>query len=486
MSGPKQVSGPGQGSGPDRVMVVHCPEVCAAAPDDRHAAHAFERVVAAVTDLCPLVEVTAPGICAFAARGPSRYFGGETIVARKIVTAARDIGVACRVGVAEGLRAAQIAAMSAGQDPEITVVPAGGTREFLAGLDVSVLDGADLAQLLRRLGVRTLGDLAALPATDVASRFGAIGEAAHRLACGADDRPLAASPPAEDLSVAAEFDPPQTLAEPLVFAGKALAEELFQALNRKGLTCARVMVQARWADGKESSRLWRHDGLLTSVQLADRVRWQLDGWQAGTSGAAGTAGAADDEYGGGVTLLRLAPDQVVRAGGLQLALWGEAVITDRVARAAMRLQAMLGHEAVLRPLPSGGRNADEQVTQTPLWDKEESRFPVGQPWPGRIPGPAPAVVYQGRPRAATVTGGDGRIVTVSGRCAVSAPPVTLTVDGEPPRAITGWTGPWPLTERWWDDEASSRRARFQLVTDDGRAWLASVRDGNWQIEAGYW
>lgn len=475
-------------------MVVRCPEVCAAAPEDRDAARAFERVVAAVTDLCPLVEVTEPGVCAFAARGPARYFGGETIVARKIIAAARDIGVACRVGVAEGLRAAQLAAMSAGQEPEltgqgpeITVVPPGGTREFLAGLDVSVLDGADLAQLLRRLGVRTLGDLAALPATDVASRFGAIGEAAHRLARGADERPLAASPPAEDLSVVAEFDPPQTLAEPLVFAGKTLAEELFQTLNRKGLTCARVMVQARWADGRESSRLWRHDGLLTTVQLADRVRWQLDGWQAGAPAVSDVVGrGADEEYGGGVTLLRLAPDQVVRAGGLQLALWGEAVITDRVARAAMRLQAMLGHEAVLRPLPSGGRNAADHVTQTPLWDKEEPKFPVDQPWPGRIPGPAPAVVYQGRARAATVTGDDGRIVTVSGRCAVSAPPATLTVEGEPPRAITGWTGPWPLTERWWDDEASSRKARFQFVTDDGRAWLASVRDGRWQIEAGYW
>jgi protein ImuB len=55
-----------------------------------------------------------------------------------------------------------------------------------------------------------------------------------------------------------------------------------------------------------------------------------------------------------------------------------------------------------------------------------------------------------------------------------------------PRAITGWAGPWPLAERWWEPSQAQRRARFQLVTDDGRAWLAAIRDGRWQVEAGYW
>ena len=59
---------------------------------------------------------------------------------------------------------------------------------------------------------------------------------------------------------------------------------------------------------------------------------------------------------GGVAALRLAPDLLVRAAGQQLALWGETVVSDRVARAAMRVQAMLGHEAVLRPVIGGGRD----------------------------------------------------------------------------------------------------------------------------------
>ena len=256
----------------------------------------FEQVIAAVTEFCPWVEAVEPGVCAFGARGPARYFGGETVLARKIIAALADVGEQGRVGAADGLFAALLAARGA---ERILVIPPGETAEFLARQPVSVLagqvpDGHDLAGLLRRLGLRTLGDLAALPAGDVAGRFGAAGEAAHRLAGGLGAPPLAVRPPAEDLSVTREFDPPETLAEPVVFAAKALAERLHGGLAARGLACVRVQVEATWADGRESRRLWRHDGLLSAAGVADRVRWQLDGWRAVPAGpepaGPGTAG----------------------------------------------------------------------------------------------------------------------------------------------------------------------------------------------------
>ena len=166
-------------------------------------------------------------------------------------------------------------------------------------------------------------------------------------------------------------------------------------------------------------------------------------------------------------------------------LWGETVVSDRVARAAMRVQAMLGHEAVLRPVLGGGRDFGDQVTPVPFGEKREPRLAADQPWPGRVIGAAPGLVYPAA-REAEVTDDAGAIVTVSGRCVVSAAPARLAVAGEPPRRVTGWAGPWPLSERWWDAAAARRRARFQLATDDGWAWLAVVQDGRWLIEAGYW
>ena len=477
-------------------MVVSCPDLCC--PDenprdpwDFATARLFEQVIAVVTGFCPKVEVVEPGVCAFGARGSARYFGGETALAARIIAAVADLGVESRAGVADGLFAALLLLAAGAADPASTaspadpassnailVVPPGETARFLAVQPVSVLADQDLAGLLKRLGLGTLGDFAALPARDVASRFGDAGECAHRLASGLDSRPLAALSPPADLSVAQEFDPPEARAEPVVFAAKALAEQLHAGLAARGLTCVRVQVRATWADGRESSRLWRHDGLLSAAAVADRVRWQLDGSR--------PAPAPGDQYAeGGVAALRLVPDLLVRATGQQLALWGETVVSDRVARAAMRVQAMLGHEAVLRPVIGGGRDCASQVTPVPFGEKTEPRLAADRPWPGRVIGPAPGVVYPVA-HEAEVTDDDGEIVTVSGRCDLSAAPARLAVPGEPPRRVTGWAGPWPLSERWWDPAAARRRARFQLATDDGRAWLAVVQDGRWLIEAGYW
>ena len=202
--------------------------------------------------------------------------------------------------------------------------------------------------MLPRLGIVTLGEFARLPASQAVNRFGTPGGAAHRLARGLDPRPLAARPPAADLSVSVAFDPPAELAEPVVFAAKALAEQMHDGLAARGLACVRVQVQVISADGQEHARLWRHDGLLSALAVAERVRWQLAGWRPGASGP--SAGMVRTVSPAGSLLLRLVPDQLVRDDGRQLGLWGDAVVSDRVARAALRVQAMLGHGAVTRPV----------------------------------------------------------------------------------------------------------------------------------------
>jgi protein ImuB len=483
-----------------RVLAVRCPawrppSLVGAGPGAR----AFEPVVRAIQEFCPRIEVLRPGICAFAVRGPARYFGGEAELGRKIAEAVTRLGLDCGVGVADGMFAALLASrdslLVSPSDP-VTIVPPGGTPAFLAPRAVTVLGEPDLADLLVRLGIRTLGEFAAVPPAEAGNRFGAHGLLAHRLARGLDPRPLSAGPPPADLSVQIEFDPPAEQSERVVFAAKSLAGRLHAQLAASGLACVRVEVEVICDNGDEITRLWRHDGLLSAAGVADRVRWQLDGWRP-TPGdralgdralgdrAPGDRAADAGQYPeGGVAALRLVPDLLVRAAGQQLALWGETVVSDRVARAAMRVQAMLGHEAVLRPVIGGGRDFAVQVTPVPFGEKTEPRLAADRPWPGRVIGPAPGVVYPAA-REAEVTDDAGEIVTVSGRCVVSAAPARLAVPGEPPRRVTGWAGPWPLAERWWDPAAARRRARFQLATDDGRAWLAVVQDGRWLIEAAY-
>jgi protein ImuB len=481
----------GDTSAARRVLVLRCPDwldddsegsdskTSDSKTSDSAAARAFEPVVAIVENFCPRVEVLRPGVCAIATRGPARYFGGEAQLAAGLAEAVAQAGVTCQAGIADGLFAAALAARAG---PTGLLVPPGETPEFLAGLPVGVLDMPELCELLPRLGIETLGQLAALPTAEAASRFGPAGKLASRLARGLDPRPLIPRPPAADESVQLEFDPPADQSEPVIFAAKALADQMHDRLAAAGLACVRVQVQVRFSDGRELSRLWRHDGLLSALAVAERVRWQLDGCRA----ASGDRAPDWDSWPGtaGITLLRLIPDQLVRATGRQLALWGDAVPSDRVARAAIRVQAMLGHARVTRPVLAGGRRPAEQVLLVPFGDAATPQHPADRPWPDQIPAPSPATVF-GVPLAASVTDDSGQPVTVSGRAQLSGPPAWVSAGGGPARAVTAWAGPWPITERWWDPVHACRQARFQLVTEDGTAWLAALQDGRWLIEASY-
>jgi protein ImuB len=456
----------------------HCPDLVVRDRDPDAEGRLFELVAAAVATLTPRVEVVRPGVCAIPARGPARFHGGEEALRVLVTDTVVEAGHDCGAGIADGLFTAELAARSAGG----VIVPPGGSAEFLAPYPLGVLDRPDLADLLLRLGIRTLGEFAALPAGDVAARFGTDGAQAHRLAGGREPRLIAPRAATTDLSVRAAFDPPAPQADQVVFAAKSLADRMHGSLSAEGLTCVRLAVTVEFADGTEQERLWRHDGELSALAVAERVRWQLSSWTTDRP-EPGRPEPGRKAVWGGVTALILTPDQLVPDVGRQQALWGQTTVTERIARAADRIQALLGHHAIIRPVLSGGRGPGEQVVRVPVGDLPPANLPDG-PWPGRVPGPPPAIVPP-EPASATVTDADGVPVRVSARCAVSAPPAQITVPGRTPEQVTAWTGPWPVTERWWDPDSARRRARFQVVTGEGHAYLLTMEGGQWHTEATY-
>ena len=456
----------------------HCPDLVIRDRDADAEGRLFESVAAAVATVTPWVEVVRPGVCAIPVRGAARHHGGrgagrepanEESLRIQVQDTVVERGFDCGAGIADGLFAAELAAR-AGEGG--TVVPAGGAAAFLAPYPVVVLGRPELAELLPRLGIPTLGAFAALPARHVAGRFGTDEVRAHRLAQGLDPRLTAPRPPHADLSVSTEFDPPSVAAEQVIFAAKTLAERLHGVLAAEALTCVRLGVEVTGADGRTLTRLWRHDGTLSALAVAERVRWQLSSWET----------SPDEEGVGGVALLRLLPDQLITDEGRQEALWGEVTISGRIERAAVRVQAMLGHQAITRPFPAGGRAPGERTVRVPVGDLPPTPAVEG-PWPGRVPDPAPAVVHP-EPLPAKVTDANGAPVVVSSRCAVSAPPCHVEIAGRL-LPVTAWTGPWPSREHWWDPVRNRRRARFQIVTGDGRAHLLVVEGGRWHVEAGY-
>lgn len=504
-----------------------CPDLVVLEHDPAAEARAFAPVPAALEALTPRIEITHPGACAFPTRGPSRYHGGdEALAARAAALVAEALAGRgpVQVGVADGPFAAALAArrrapatpVPAGRAvgprsaaptagaprsaaPPVAVVPPGGSPAFLAPLTVRVLAeqggpaGPELVDVLERLGIRTLGDLAALPVAEVVGRFGAEGRIAHRLARGLDERPPVTAPPPAELTLAAEIDPPAERVEAVAFVARGLADDLHTRLAAAGSACTRLLVGAESEHGETHERVWRTEGTFTPLAIADRVRWQLDGWlQAGAHRPTG-----------GLTRLWLAPDEIVPAGGRQLAFsaGGPGAVDaveagDRAARALARVQGLLGVEAVRVPEWRGGRAPGERVALVPVAadDVTEPRPAarpewVRGPWPGLVPDPAPAAVHD-PPLPAEVLDAAGRPVRVSGRGEISAAPATVVVAGDgcgpgTRAAVVAWAGPWPCDERWWDVEAHRRRARLQVTTPGGVAHLLAVEAGRWSVEATY-
>ncbi|MDQ1402293.1 MAG: protein ImuB [Actinomycetota bacterium] len=458
-----------------------CPEVVVLERDPARDARAFEPAVAAVEALTPGVEILRPGMCALPTLGPSRYFGGDEALAHKVAQQVEPFAPDARAGIADGPFAATLAARRG------LLVDPGQSPAFLAPFPVSALLGAvdrpELVDLLRRLGLRTLGALAALPATDVLARFGTEGALAHRLARGLDERPVAARVPPPDLAVAHEIDPPADRVDTAAFAAKALADRLDRELTERGLACTRIVIEAETEHGETLSRVWRHEGPLTPAAMAERMRWQLDGWLNGSAGVGQPTA--------GLTLLRLIPDEVVSGGGRQNGFWGGAAESDeRAGRALARVQGMLGPDAVTTAVITGARSPAEQVGRVP-WGEPRAEPRSGRTttaerpaWPGRVPAPAPAIVPP-VPLQAEVVDADGHPVAVTGRGLLPAEPRRVSVEGDRWADIEVWAGPWPIDERWWDPPAHRRRARFQLVTSTGAAYLAVLEGRRWWIEAIY-
>lgn len=397
---------------------------------------------------------------------------------------------------------------ASGLEPQgICIVGPGATAAHLERMPTRMLlrggpswapreEVAQLVDVLERLGLVTLGRFARLERTDVLARFGRCGMLAHALARGTESSRVSLEDLTVDVGVSACFDPPAESVDQVGFMAKTLAAELHSGLESRGLGCTRVLVVAETELGERVERLWRDEGTLDAAAVAQRTRWQLEGWL--------SLGHTVNRQRGGVVRLELLADQVVPANGKQLGLWGgDTGAPERAERGIARLVAMLGPDAVVVPRRHGGRSPRERYRMIPVGstelgstelddpvgsegvDKPEAVGPgaIGAPWPGSLPKPAPILVWP-EPQLVELSDSRGHMVGVNGRGVLSCVPVSIAVGGGPRWDIRSWAGPWCIDERWWDPTGHRRRARLQVLVDSG-AHLLSLESGQWRLEATY-
>jgi protein ImuB len=238
-----------------------CPALTLVPPDPVGVAERWEGILLGLESIGAAVESDAAGIACFDAQGLLRLYGGSAAdVSREVAeplgavlaVTRRALGASARLGVA-ATRFGAVAAASRARARRPLVIGGGEAecRRFLAPLSVDLLASrhelAGLPDSFERLGIATLGELAALDRAAVADRFGALGILAQRLACGLD-LPLRPRTPGElvretlDLFEAA--DGPQ-----LERVIGVLVDRLLARRARRGRSLRAVVVSAALVEG---------------------------------------------------------------------------------------------------------------------------------------------------------------------------------------------------------------------------------------------
>ncbi len=251
--------------------LARCPELRLIPPDPMGVADEWEAVVARLEGIGALVESERAGQAFFIADGLRRLHGGS--VEMVIAAARRAVRGSARYGAAPS-RFAALAAASRARPRRAELAPSRpeALRAYLAPLPVSLLESRDatahLPLTLERFGIRTLGELAALPRAALADRFGAAGPLARDLARG-HDTPLRVRSVLERLEESLEL-PESGSGEQLERALGLLIDRLLARRERRGRTLRSVVLSAQLVEGGT----WR-ERLTFREALADPRRMRL-------------------------------------------------------------------------------------------------------------------------------------------------------------------------------------------------------------------
>jgi protein ImuB len=261
--------------------LARCPRLILVPPDPAGVADAWERMLVRLESIGAAVEPERPGLVCFDARWLLRLYGGGAAVTGEstqldgVITAARRaLQAPARFGVAPS-RFAAVAAAARARVRRPLIVSGGReqAREFLASQPVAMLRArsvlADLPEALERLGVKTLGELAALPTAAIADRFGRVGLMARELACGGDGA-LRPRPASEFLRESLEL--PEAASGPQLERGLGLLiDRLLARRERRGRTLRAVVLSAVLV---ERGGTWREQMTFREA-LADATRMRL-------------------------------------------------------------------------------------------------------------------------------------------------------------------------------------------------------------------
>lgn len=217
--------------------------------------------------------------------GLERLFGDARTIAEELRRTAADRGLRVRVAIAGTRTAARLLVRyRAG----LTIIAPGNEAAAVAPLPIALLGDLssntrttkdqeprtkdqepDQLTTFRRWGLRTLGDLAALPSDDLAARLGRHETEWQRLARGEDSRPLVPAVPEERFEQSLELEWPIEELEPLSFVLGRLMEQLEAHLEQRDRGAAVLHVRLHLIRTAGTTREVHERSLQLPVAIRD-------------------------------------------------------------------------------------------------------------------------------------------------------------------------------------------------------------------------
>jgi protein ImuB len=204
---------------------------------------ASSEIVRLARDFSPRVETHGARTVTLDISGLGSLLGDVRAIGEELRRTAADRALHLHIAIASTITAAILLAHSRAG---LVIIPPGGEAAALAPLPLAALDAyaavvhqpfdrsSPIADLpFRRWGLRTLGDLAAIPPADLSERLGQPGVLWHRWACGEDARPLVPAGVDERFEESLDLEWPIDDLEPLSFVIARLCDSLCERLERR-------------------------------------------------------------------------------------------------------------------------------------------------------------------------------------------------------------------------------------------------------------
>lgn len=241
--------------------VARCPHLTIRAPQPAAEAEARAALLAVGFTLSPLIEDTAPGVCTADLQGRDGAQIDSACRAAAAELAALGLPAAAGVGPTPllALYAARAAmAPTAEQTRTASLLRVGDPEPFLAPLPLAVAEPSpELALVLHGWGLRTLGDLTALPQEEIIRRFGAAGLALWEKANGGSPRPLHPVAPAREFLARMELEDPVETLEPLLFLLRRFLDRLTLELRASQFVAVELALTLQLEDDAAHARSFR-------------------------------------------------------------------------------------------------------------------------------------------------------------------------------------------------------------------------------------